>query len=314
MGAAKGCCAPARSGSVEAPTQATPGASAELLGAVEASLVPLKGGFFGMGGRQSAHEADLDSPPRRVAVSPFRIGRTTVTNTLFAAFVAESGYVTTAEREGWSFVFHLFLPDPRAFPVAPQGTPWWRQVEGADWAHPEGPGSGIQGREDHPVTHVSWHDAIAFCVFTGTRLPREAEWEFAARGGRRRGRYPWGNDPTPGGRHLHNVWKGEFPFRNSGEDGFVGTAPSDAFPPNGYGLYAMTGNVWEWCADGFGPLPQVAKGVPRDPEGADQGRGRVMRGGSYLCDASYCERYYVHSRTSNAPESSTGNIGFRIAA
>lgn len=309
-----GCCAPARGGPVSDEEPVGRSASDGLAQRIRALLVPLRGGFFEMGGRQSANAADLDGPPRRVAVSPFSIGRTTVTNALFAQFVAESGHVTTAEREGWSFVFHLFLPDPRAWPVAPEGTPWWRQVDGASWTHPEGPESTLDGRWDHPVTHVSWYDARAFCAFTGTRLPREAEWEFAARGGRRSGRFPWGNDAMPGGRHMHNVWQGEFPFRNSGEDGFIGTAPAGAFAANGHGLHAMTGNVWEWCADGFGPLPAAARGVPRDPEGANGGRGRVMRGGSYLCHASYCERYYVHSRTGNSPDSSTGNIGFRVAA
>ena len=267
-----------------------------------------------MGGRKSCHAADLDSPPRRVAVSPFRIGRTTVTNRLFKAFISETGYQTTAQREGWSFVFHLFLPDANQHDLHPVETPWWRRVDGATWDAPEGPGSTIENRVDHPVVQVSWDDAKAFCDYTSTRLPHEAEWEFAARGKRKHAKFPWGSGLEPDGTHLHNVWQGNFPFQNSADDGYAGTAPADAFPPNDFGLFNMTGNVWEWSADWFGPLPQGTRLPPRDPKGPDAGPGKTMRGGSHLCHASYCERYYVHSRTHNTPDSSTGNIGFRIAA
>ena len=158
-----------------------------------------------MGGRKSCHAADLDSPPRRVAVSPFRIGRTTVTNRLFKAFISETGYQTTAQREGWSFVFHLFLPDANQHDLHPVETPWWRRVDGATWDAPEGPGSTIENRVDHPVVQVSWDDAKAFCDYTSTRLPHEAEWEFAARGKRKHAKFPWGSGLEPDGTHLHNV-------------------------------------------------------------------------------------------------------------
>ncbi len=300
---------------VAAPAIATR-ASDELRAEVAASLVPVPGGFFEMGARASRYPADLDAPPRKVHLGPFRIGRTAVTNRLYARFVAESGYRSLAEREGWSYVFHLLLRDPACHPESPPRTPWWRQVHGATWDHPEGPESDLDGREDHPAIHLNWFDALAFCDFTGCRLPTEAEWEFAARGGLARKQYPWGNALEPGGAHRHNVWQGHFPDDNSAKDGFVGTAPADSFPPNGYGLYNMTGNVWEWCADWFGPPPSMPPPpLPiRNPKGPEAGPGRVTRGGSYLCHASYCERYKVHSRTHNTPDTSTGNLGFRPAS
>lgn len=277
-------------------------------------MIPLKGGFFEMGARRSKYAADLDSPPRRVALSEYQMAKFTVTNGMFARFIEESGYRTTAEREGWSFVFHLMLADPQAHSNAPAGTPWWRQVMGACWSAPEGPGSDIHKRADHPVTHVSWDDAQAFCDFTQTRLPTEAEWEFAARAARKHAKYPWGNQVTPNGQHRHNVWQGNFPLENTAEDGFAGTAPVDAFAPNDFGFHNMTGNVWEWCADGFGPLPYARHPPLRDPKNNADTARKVIRGGSYLCHPSYCERFYVHSRSHNTADSSTGNTGFRLAA
>lgn len=312
------CCAPARDDAASDPATANPAptlASQTLRAAISDDLIPLKGGFFEMGGARSSHAADLDSPPRRVRLSPFRLAATTVTNRQFQHFVAETGYVTTAEREGWSFVFHLFLANQRDHPVHPEGTPWWRRVDGACWHAPEGPCSTIDARLDHPVVHISWHDAQAFCAATGTTLPTEAQWEFAARAGRRRGLFPWGNALVPVAGHQMNVWQGRFPFETTAEDGFTGTAPVTAFAPNAYGFHNLTGNVWEWCADGFGPLPiAAARRPPLDPKGPSDAPAKVMRGGSYLCHASYCERYFVHSRTHNTADSTTGHIGFRVAA
>jgi formylglycine-generating enzyme required for sulfatase activity len=204
------------------------------------------------------------------------------------------------------------LPDDFPATRGVAAAPWWRQVAGAAWHHPEGPQSDLAERGDHPVVHVSWRDAAAFCEWSGTRLPTEAEWEFAARGGGV-GEFPWGNELEPGGEHRMNVFQGTFPSLDTGDDGFAGTAPVDAFTPNGYGLYNVTGNVWEWCADWFDP--RFYQYSPRrDPRGADSGERRVMRGGSYLCHHSYCRRYRVAARSSNAPDSSTGNLGFRVAA
>jgi formylglycine-generating enzyme required for sulfatase activity len=273
----------------------------------------IPGGFLDMGAERSRYAADLDAPRRRVKLSPFMLAATTVTNHQFAAFIAESGYRTTAEREGWSFVFSGSLPDPTAHPRHAPGTPWWRQVFGATWAQPEGPGSDIAQRGGHPVVHVSWEDAAAFARFTGTRLPTEAEWEHAARGGLKGRVFPWGNAPVPDGQHRQNVWQGRFPVENTAEDGHVGTCDAKSYPPNGYGLYNMTGNVWEWVANWFGPLPPARMPPVLDPHGPATGTARVMRGGSHLCHVSYCERYFVHSRTSNTPDSSTGHIGFRVA-
>ena len=193
------------------------------------------------------------------------------------------------------------------------GAEWWRQVDGADWRHPEGPDSDVRDRGDHPVVHVSWNDALAYCRWTGTRLPTEAEWECAARGGRVGSAFPWGDDLEPGGEHRMNVFQGHFPDGNTGADGYVATAPVDAFPPNGFGLHNVTGNVWEWCADwldlGFYEHSEV-----QNPSGPAAGDRRVQRGGSYLCHLSYCRRYRVSARFGSEPASSAGHTGFRVAA
>ncbi|MEV0210170.1 formylglycine-generating enzyme family protein [Streptomyces sp. NPDC050788] len=274
-------------------------------------MVLLPGGTFRMGTEDpDGFRGDGEGPVRDITVSPFWIDVHAVTNERFAAFVDATGYVTEAERFGWSFVFAGFLPAAlRRGAARPEQTPWWCGVEGAYWRAPEGPGSALADRGDHPVVHVSWHDALEYCRWAGTRLPTEAEWEYAARGGLDQRRYPWGDELTPGGEHRCNIWQGHFPTKNTAEDGYRGTAPVDAYQPNGFGLHNMSGNVWEWCADWWGI---EHGGRPRtNPKGPERGTSRVMRGGSYLCHRSYCNRYRVAARTSNTPDSSTGNLGFR---
>lgn len=262
-------------------------------------MVLLPGGSFLMGADDAeGFPEDGEGPVREVTLASFWIDAFAVSNEGFARFVADTGHVTDAERFGWSYVFAGVLPAAlRRGAPRPDEAPWWCGVEGAYWRAPEGPGSELDGRADHPVVHVSWHDAVAYCRWAGTRLPTEAEWEYAARGGLVQRRYPWGDELTPDGEHRCNIWQGRFPTRNTAEDGYRSTAPVDAFPPNGFGLYNMAGNVWEWCADAWR---------------ADH-PAKVMRGGSYLCHESYCNRYRVAARTSNTPDSTVGNLGFRCA-
>jgi formylglycine-generating enzyme required for sulfatase activity len=279
-----------------------------------AGLVALPGGAFLMGSEDPrGYPGDGEGPVHPVTLGAFRIATTAVTNAEFAAFVDATGHVSDAERWGWSFVFGGLLPDDFPDTRAVAAAPWWRQVHGADWAHPEGPHSDLAGRADHPVVQVSWNDATAYCAWAGRRLPTEAEWEYAARGGLEGQRFPWGDELEPGGEHRMNVFQGTFPGHDTGADGYVGTAPVDAFAPNGFGLLNVTGNVWEWCADWFAP-DAYRHHDPVDPRGPARGTTRVMRGGSYLCHASYCHRYRVDARSANDPESTTGNLGFRTAS
>ncbi|MEV7606012.1 formylglycine-generating enzyme family protein [Paenarthrobacter sp. NPDC089322] len=277
--------------------------------------VRVSAGWFAMGDAfGEGYPGDGESPVHQVRVDSFSIDTTTVTNAMYAAFVADSGYRTEAEQFGSSAVFHLLSTARRDDVLgAATGAPWWLNIRGADWAHPTGPESRWQDIADHPVVHISHNDALAYCQWAGRRLPTEAEWEYAARGGLQGARYAWGNELTPGRKHQCNIWQGDFPRNNTTEDRHLGTAPVKSFPANGYGLYEVAGNVWEWCSDWF--LPKYYRNSPAEnPQGPTIGAGRVMRGGSYLCHDSYCNRYRVAARTSNTPESSSGNCGFRTVA
>ena len=274
-------------------------------------MVSLDGGDFRMGSADRwAYPGDGEGPVRRVRVDPFEIAPHAVSNAEFAAFAEATGHVSEAERFGWSFVFGGLLPDDFPLTRGVASAPWWRQVEGADWRHPEGPQSDIGDRTDHPVVHVSWNDAEAYCAWSGERLPTEAEWEYAARGGLEGKVFPWGDELEPGGEHRMNVWQGDFPRENSCDDGFYGTCPVDAFPANGHGLHNTTGNVWEWCADWYSPDFHT-RDTRTNPQGPPRGTHRAARGGSYLCHHSYCRRYRVAARNAMEPVSTTGNTGFR---
>ncbi|WP_406328564.1 formylglycine-generating enzyme family protein [Streptomyces sp. NBC_00203] len=300
-GGGASCCAPARGEASSLFQLAAPGPRRGERRAHDAAAITLPGGEFRRGDAfGEGYPDDAEGPVRTVTVAPFRIDATAVSNARFADFVRETGYRTEAEQYGSSFVFHLLLnPGARdAVLGAVAAAPWWLGVEDASWSAPEGPGSDLEGRSDHPVVHVSYHDALAYCSWAGALLPTENEWEYAARGGLEGCRYPWGDEFAPGGRERMNTWQGEFPRVSGRPGGATGTVPVDAYEPNGFGLHNTSGNVWEWCADLF------------SEEDADQ---RVIRGGSYLCHASYCNRYRVAARSKNTPDSSTGHGGFRCA-
>lgn len=274
-------------------------------------MVLVDAGEFLMGnGDRFAYPGDGEGPVRRVRLDAFWIDACAVSNAEFARFAEATGHVTTAEQFGWSFVFGGLLPDDFPPTRGVAAAPWWRQVEGACWHHPEGPHSDVDTRGDHPVVHVSWDDAQAYCAWVARRLPTEAEWERAARGGLEGTVYPWGDELEPGGEHRMNVWQGVFPTRNTLADGFLGTCPVDAFLPNGLGLYNATGNVWEWCADWYHPDFHTRE-RRTNPQGPQRGTNRSTRGGSYLCHESYCRRYRVAARNALTPDSSTGNTGLR---
>lgn len=313
----KACCAPAadHGGAValaEAPTEVH-----EPLEQTLARMIELPGGTFRMGTEDTeGFPLDGEGPVREVTVAPFLIDRTSVTNDQFAKFIAATGYKTEAEVFGWSFVFWSHIPKRRFEELVKdtvQGAPWWCQVEGATWSAPEGPGSNVSKRGNYPVVHVSHNDALAYCVWSNQRLLTEAEWEFAARGGLDQNTYPWGNSLRVNGEHRCNIWQGKFPQEDTGDDGYKGTCPVDAFPPNGFGLYSVTGNAWEWCADWFSPEwhREASDATRINPVGPPRGDSRVMKGGSFLCHKSYCNRYRVGARSKNTPDSSTSNLGFR---
>ncbi len=292
-------------------------------------MVWIAGGTFWMGSENGPQD---ERPRHAVRVDGFWMDKTEVTNTQFAEFVKATGYVTVAERK----------PDPKYFPgldpklldrppfsvvFFPSNRPvnlqmpptWWHLVPGADWRHPEGPGSSIKDRMDHPVVHVCYDDALAYCKWAGKRLPSEAEWEYAARGGLDRKEFVWGDGaPSKDGKWQANIWQGPFPVHNRKQDGYKRTAPVASFPANGYGLYDMSGNVWEWCHDYYQPN-YYAKSPKDNPQGPATGRVRdphtlpepVRRGGSYLCCDQYCRRYLPSARDASPPDSGACHTGFR---
>ena len=294
---ARSCCLPSAATVASAPVRH---AAVGLARATGWCAIPA--GAFRMGNDGAdANAGDGEGPVRTVALGAYRIGAGTVTNAEFAAFVRATGHATTAERVGRSFVFYLQMPREaraRATRVVAQ-TPWWLPVDDASWQRPEGPGSHVEDRPDHPVVHVSRHDAAAYAAWAGARLPTEPEWERAARGGLEGRRFPWGDallDAT--GVPRCQVFRGDFPNRPA--PGWTpAPLPSLAGEPNGFGLHHACGNVWEWCAGG---------------DGAPDGTEAPLRGGSFLCHDSWCNRYRVAARTTNTADGSASNIGFRVAA
>lgn len=294
----------------------TPGDQGEGGGEPEArpnQLVFIQGGVFTMGTDDQILPQDGEGPARRVEISGFYMDQYEVSNREFAEFVKDTGYVTEAENFGDSFVLEILLSEEVKARItqAVANAPWWLPVEGASWRNPEGEGTMVEDRMDHPVVHVSWNDAVTFCQWAGKRLPTEAEWEYAARAGLKDRLFPWGNNPMPRGQHWMNVWQGDFPTENTGDDGYIGTAPVHTFPPNKFGLYNMAGNVWEWTSDWWTTrhTPEFRK----DPRGPPAGKEKVKKGGSYMCTPQYCYRYRCAARSQNTPDSSASNLGFRCA-
>jgi sulfatase modifying factor 1 len=262
-----------------------------------------------------------ERPARRVKVKGFWIDDHLVTNAEFKRFVDATGYITTAEQKpNWEELkkqlplntpkpddrllvagSSVFTPPNHAVPLTDLHA-WWRWIPGANWRHPEGPNTELTGRENHPVVHVSWDDANAYAKWIGKRLPTEAEWEYAARGGLENKRFPWGNEFKPKGKFMANTFQGKFPYLAVAEDGYIGTSPVKSYPANGYGLYDMVGNVWEWTAD-------VYQGEnPHSPYGLS----RVIKGGSFLCHVDYCESYRPSARRAETPDTGTSHLGFRL--
>ncbi|XP_072013244.1 formylglycine-generating enzyme-like isoform X2 [Amphiura filiformis] len=277
-------------------------------------MVLLKGDTFTMGTDEPKIPLDGEYPTREITLDSFYFDVYETTNAEFEYFVNATGYVTEAERFGDSFVLEARISEEvkKDITQAVAAAPWWLPVKVADWRHPEGPDTDIKARMDHPVVHTSWNDAVEYCQWAGKRLPTEAEWEFAARGGLKNRLFPWGNKLTPKGEHRMNIWQGTFPTENTAEDGYAGTAPVTSFPPNRYGLYNTVGNVWEWVSDWWTvnhePTPQS------NPTGPASGNDKVKKGGSYMCHLSYCYRYRCEARSQNTVDSSAANLGFRCAA
>lgn len=301
------CCSPSRCGSdmmLAAPLM--PNGTRR-----DEEAVDVSGGNALLGTAAPVLVVDGEGPLHRTRLAPFRIGATAVTNTQFAAFIADTGYRTDAERFGWSFVFFAQLPDRAPDTMAVVDLQWWRRVDGAYWRDIAGVGVDcLIAAPDYPVVHVSWNDASAYAAWAGGRLPIEIEWEHAARGGLGDVQFPWGDrEPDDHAYIPCNIWQGRFPDLNLGRDGFVATAPARSFEPNGFGLFNMVGNVWEWTADPFRvrTLNKAARAAQAERRGY-----RILKGGSFLCHKSYCFRYRIAARTGNSPDSTTSHQGFRV--
>ena len=302
----KPCCGLSRGGGLSA------AAPALAVGGQPGETIRVPGGKSFVGTNRPVIAQDGEGPARPVTLRDFALEAETVTNTRFAAFVAATGYVTEAEQFGWSAVFLGDPADARFAQSVGSSLPWWHRIPGADWRHPEGPDSDLQDRMDHPVVQVSWRDAQAFARWTGGRLPTEAEWEHAARGGAEARRFPWGDAEPDDETILCNIWQGRFPHTNTARDGWERTAPARSFAPNPLGLYNMVGNVWEWTADAF-RIRSASRHARARNATAAQHSEKLLKGGSFLCHISYCYRYRIAARTALSPDSAASNAGFRVA-
>lgn len=302
------CCSPSRSAGADAPL-AAPIATGEKRIPDDAVRIP--GGRSLVGTSRPEIPDDGEDPIRNARVKPFRIGATTVTNAQFSEFISDSDYITEAERFGWSFVFWMQVPQGLGPTLGVRDVEWWRRVDGANWRDINGPGTmDAVWDPDHPVVHMSWNDAQAYAKWVGGRLPNEAEWEHAARGGLGDVRFPWGDrEPDDADFQPCNIWQGDFPKSNSAKDGFVTIAPARYYEPNGYGLYNVVGNVWEWTADAY-RIKSLKKHV-RQRLATMKGY-KLSKGGSFLCHASYCYRYRIAARSGTSPDSTTTHQGFRV--
>lgn len=306
----KSCCTPPRNAGAGS-VQAVARASAAQVQALRNDAAPIPGGRALVGTRAPQIPNDGESPVRQVRVAPFRMGRTAVTNAAFKDFVDATGYVTEAETFGWSFVFWAQVPKAVGPTQGIVDVEWWRRVDGANWRDINGPGTMAEAwHPDHPVVQVSWHDAQAYAAWAGGRLPTETEWEHAARGGLGDVRFPWGDaEPNDTDHTPCNIWQGHFPETNTAQDGYVTTAPATSFAANGYGLYNLVGNVWEWTADPF-RIASLKKEVKARVAGM---KGyKLSKGGSFLCHKSYCYRYRIAARSGTSPDSATTHQGFRV--
>lgn len=280
-------------------------------------MVLIKSGNYQIGTKSDeGHKLDNEKTLINVTLNEFEMDITTVTNKAFAHFVSETGYITDSEKYGWSSVFFGLLDEETKHNNQQMShVPWWFAVEGANWKNPEGPNSTIDKRIDHPVVHVSHNDAVAYCEWSGKRLPTEAEWEIAAKGGSTNDLYPWGIEKVPNGIYHSNVFQGEFPHNNMGLDGYISTAPVKEYPPNGYGLYQVIGNVWEWCSNPARIDLEVFQKKTSQSFWEDIASHKeieyAIKGGSFLCHPSFCNRDRIASRNGNTASSASSNMGFR---
>jgi sulfatase modifying factor 1 len=318
----KNCCSPSRDNSNDLNKVRSNGCSCDRQSNIGLeNMIEVDGGFFEMGYEgNDSFKGDGEGPIRQVSIDNFYLDQTTVTNEAFSKFVEDTNYITDSEKFGWAYVFIGQLKKSTVrklnHSLKVRDAEWWVGIDGANWRKPEGPGSNIKNRMHHPVVSVSWHDALAYAQWANKRLPSEAEWEYATRWNNKNAKkFPWGDELVSGRKHRCNVWQGKFPHENKAEDGYLWTAPAKSFQRYDNQFYNLIGNVWEWCNDWFCNQWHIedSEQTRINPQGPGVGHRKVIKGGSFLCHESYCNRYRIGARTSNTPDSATTNLGFRCA-